>query len=161
MIKPITIRNFMKEAGEVNINPLDIEVKVKSLNYMGLIAGTMQDIGLIEKIDKLLPLDSGKGVITTNGQRVSAMIMNGLGFMNDRLYMVQEFYNDLPMEKLFSGDVKAENFNDDALGRALDAIHEYGATKFFANISYAIGKEFNLIGNTARHDTTTAVPAII
>lgn len=145
----------MKEAIEVNINPLDIEVKAKSLNYMGLIAGTIQDIGLIEKIDKLLPLNSGKGVITTNGQRVSAMIMNGLGFMNDRLYMVQEFYNDLSMEKLFSGDVKAENFNDDALGRALDAIHEYGTTKLFANISYAIGKEFNLIGNTARHDTTS------
>ena len=83
------------------------------------------------------------------------MIMNGLGFMNDRLYMVQEFFNDKPMEKLFNSDVKAEHFNDDALGRALDDIYEYGTTKFFANIAYAIGTELNLIGNTARHDSTS------
>ena len=134
----------MEESKQVKINPLDIEVEVKSLNYMGLIAGTIQDINLVEKIDKLLPLNTEKGVVTTNGQRVSAMIMNGLGFMNDRLYMVQEFFDDKPMEKLFNGDVKAEHFNDDALGRALDSIYEYGTTKFFANISYAIGIELNL-----------------
>lgn len=145
----------MEKSKDVKINPLDIEVEVKSLNYMGLIAGAIQDINLVEKIDKILPLNTEKGVITTNGQRVSAMIMNGLGFMNDRLYMVQEFFNDKPMEKLFNGDVKAEHFNDDALGRALDGIYEYGTTKFFANISYAIGIELNLIGNTARHDTTS------
>ena len=66
---------------------------------MGLIAGAIQDINLVEKIDRLVPLNTEKGVITTNGQRVSAMIMNGLGFMNDILYMVQEFFNDKPMEK--------------------------------------------------------------
>jgi len=131
----------MEKSKDEKINPLDIEVEVKSLNYMGLIAGAIQDINLVEKIDRLLPLNTEKGVITTNGQRVSAMIMNGLGFMNDRLYMVQEFFNDKPMEKLFSGDVKADHFNDDALGRVLDSIYEYGTTKFFANISYAIGTE--------------------
>ncbi len=49
------------------------------------------------------------------GQRVAAMIQNGLGFMNDRLYMFSAFLENEPVDRLFDPDVTADHFNDDAL----------------------------------------------
>lgn len=69
------------------MNPLtDENITGKVLDHLGLITSVIDEIGLIEKIDMLLPLEAKKGVKITMGQRVSSMILNGLGFMNDRLY---------------------------------------------------------------------------
>ena len=57
----------------------------------------------------------------------------------------------------FKGGVKAENFNDDALGRCLDAVYEYGVTKFFSEIAFEIGIEQKLLGKTFNIDTTSLV----
>ncbi|KAG8176091.1 hypothetical protein JTE90_025549 [Oedothorax gibbosus] len=89
------------------------------------------------------------------GERVTAMILNGLGFMDNRLYMFPEFLSNKPVDKLFRPDITAEMFNDDALGRCLDAIAEYSPTKLFSQIAFQIGTQFNLLGKTARLDTTT------
>lgn len=143
----------MLQQKEINFS--DIEVTAKSLGYLGLISGTIKDIGLIEKIDALLPMHKEKGVKVSHGERTSAMLLNGLGFMNDRLYMVEEFFHAKPMEKLFGRDIKEEYINDDALGRSLDAIHKYGVTKLFANLAFSIGAEQKLIGVALRHDSTS------
>ncbi len=92
----------------------DENISGKVLDHLGLIAVTLEKIGLVKKIDQRLPLEKPK---TTMGQRVAAMIFNGLGFVDDRLYMFPEFLHNKPVDRLFEGDVEAENFNDDALGR--------------------------------------------
>ena len=69
--------------------------------------------------------------------------------------MFPEFLSNKPVERLCNNQVTAENFNDDALGRALDAIYEYGVTKFFSEISLLIGLEQNLLGRTFRIDSTS------
>jgi transposase len=115
----------------------------------------IDELDLTEKVDSRLPLDASKGVKITMGDRVKAMILNGLGFMDDRLYMFEKFLENKPVDRLFGKDVIAKDFNDDALGRCLDAISDYGTTKFFTEISFEIGLEHNLIGNTLRGDTTT------
>ena len=89
------------------------------------------------------------------GQRVAAMIFNGLGFIDDRLYMFPQFLDNKPVDRLFQGSVKAEYFNDDALGRCLDAIDEYGVTKLFSEIALMIGLEQKLLGRTFNIDTTS------
>ena len=45
------------------------------------------------------------------------MILNGLGFMDDRLYMFKNFLENKPVDRLFGKGVKASYFNDDALAR--------------------------------------------
>ena len=75
--------------------------------------------------------------------------------MDDRLYMFKNFLENKPVDRLFGKGVKASYFNDDALGRCLDAIAKYGVTKFFTEVSFSIGQEKNLIGPTMRGDTTT------
>lgn len=131
----------------------DIEGKV--MDHLGLVAVNIEELGIVEKVNAILPLAIHKGVKATMGQRVAAMILNGLGFMDDRLYLFQKFLENKPIDRLIGGNVKAEHFTDDALGRCLDAIAKYGTTKFFTEISFAIGVEKNLIGNTMRGDTTT------
>ena len=51
--------------------------------------------------------------------------------------------------------MQASWFNDDALGRCLDKIAEYGTTKLFTELSFAIGKRKGLLGRSAHFDTTT------
>ena len=57
------------------------------------------------------------------GQRVSAMVLNGLGFINNRLYLFPDFMQNKPVERLLGEGLTAADFNDDALGRCLDEIH--------------------------------------
>lgn len=131
---------------------LEDDINGKVLDHLGLVACTIDKIGLISKIDKRLLLNSPK---TTMGQRVAAMIYNGLGFIDDRLYMFPEFLDNKPVDRLFSGNIIAENFNDDALGRCLDSIHAYGVTKLFSEVAFEIGIEQKLLGKTANIDTTS------
>lgn len=130
----------------------DDNISGKVLDHLGLIAVTLQKIGLVKKIDQRLPLKKPK---TTMGQRVAAMIFNGLGFVDDRLYMFPEFLHNKPVDRLFDGDVEAENFNDDALGRCLDAIYAYGTTKLFSEVAFEIGIEQGFLGRTFNIDTTS------
>ena len=130
----------------------DKDISGKVLDHLGLVSATIEKIGLIEKIDRRLPLESPK---TSMGQRVAAMIYNGLGFIDDRLYMFPEFLSNKPVDRLFRGDVKAEQFNDDALGRCLDSIYDYGVTKLFSEVAFEIGIEQKLLGRTANIDTTS------
>ena len=65
----------------------DKNITGKVLDHLGIVSATIDNIGLISKVDARLPLSLNKGVKTTIGQRVSAMILNGLGFINTRLYI--------------------------------------------------------------------------
>lgn len=128
------------------------DISGKVIDHLGLVAATLDKIDLIKKIDERLPIKNSK---TTMGQRVAAMIFNGLGFIDDRLYMFPEFLDSKPVDRLFQGDVKAEYFNDDALGRCLDSIDEYGVTKLFSEIALMIGVEQKLLGKTFNIDSTS------
>ncbi|CDG49523.1 IS1634-like element ISCca6 family transposase [Cardinium endosymbiont of Bemisia tabaci] len=125
------------------------------LDHLGIISSVIDKIGLMSKIDARLPVSQEKGAKLTMGERVSAMILNGLGFMDDRLYMFPEFLSNKPVDKLFRPDVRSDMFNDHALGRCLDAISDYGPTNLFSEVAFEIGTAFNLLGKTARLDTTT------
>jgi len=131
------------------------QVNIKPLDHLGLIAATIAKIGLIEKIDSRVPIAKVKGAKVTMGQRVAAMIFNGLGFIDDRLYMFEEFLSNKPIDRLFGDNkIEAQHFNDDALGRCLDGIYEYGTTKMFSELAFSIGIENNLIGKSAHFDSS-------
>ena len=123
------------------------------LDHLGLVAATIDKLGISKEIDKRLPLSYGGK--TTHGQRVSAMILNGLGFMDDRLYLFPKFLANQPVAKLLGGKVTAADFNDASLGRCLDAIHAYGITKLFSEVSLSIALKHKLLGRSVHLDTTT------
>ena len=123
------------------------------LDHLGLVASVISELGIDKKIDDRLPVaDSAK---VSMGQRLSAMIINGLGFLNDRLYLVPRFFQNKPVDRLIGPGVQAEHLNDDALGRFLDAVADYGTSRLFAEIAFEIGHEQGLLGRSAHLDTTT------
>jgi transposase len=132
------------------------QVNIQPLDHLGLIAATIDKIGLIEKIDSRIHISKEKGAKVTIGQRVAAMILNGLGFIDDRLYMFEEFLSNKPIDRLFGDtNIEAQHFNDDALGRCLDEIYEYGITKMFSELAFSVGIENNLLGKSAHFDSST------
>ncbi len=128
-------------------------IKTESLDHHGLVAAIAKELKIVERIDKRL----GKHELSflSIGQRVLAMIINGLGFTDERLYMVSSFFKDKPIELLIDRGIKATHLNDDNLAKALDSIASYGSTKLFAEIAYEIGIEENLINGFAHLDTTS------
>jgi transposase len=132
----------------------DIQAETYNLDHHGIVAATFQDLGFIEKINKKIPNQDPRRIVST-GHAVLAMVLNGLGFTNRRLYLSPQFFASKPVERLFGNRIQAKNLDDHALGEALDEIAEYGASRFFGELAYEVGCEQNLFGKTAHIDSTS------
>jgi hypothetical protein len=66
-------------------------------------------------LNKLIPVKSEDRLVDT-GTCVKALILNGLGFLERRLYLVSHFFNDKPIDLLWGSDIEASMLNDDRLG---------------------------------------------
>ena len=86
-------------------------VSSEQLGHLGLVAATIRELGIIERIDARLELSERKGGIVSYGRRVAAMVINGLGFMNSRLSMTTHFFQDKPVAQLLGSEVTAEHLN--------------------------------------------------
>jgi transposase len=124
------------------------DFSIKQLGHLGLVSDKIDCLNLIELIDNRLRISVQCGSKVTHGERVAAMILNGLGFIDSRLYLFPDFLKDKPIERLFGRELKAEWFNDDALGRCLDEIAQYGTTKLFTELSFHIGHSRDLLGRS-------------
>jgi transposase len=83
------------------------------------------------------------------------MILNGLGFTNRRLYLTPQFFESKPVERLLGENISWHHLDDNTLGKALDEIYEYGASKLFGEIAFEIALENNLLGSLAHLDSTS------
>ena len=115
---------------------LEKEQKYRSkiMNHLGLIAGMTKELEIANLIDSLIEQDMDKRTVSI-GKAVEAMVLNGLGFVNTRLYLVTKFFENKPVERLLGSGIRAEHLNDDVLGRALDQIHAYGVSSLFPRIA--------------------------
>ncbi len=122
----------------------NIGYESQDLDHLGIIAGICFEIELIKKIDECV--ESGEREVTV-GEAVQAMVLNAMGFVNKPLYLTPQFFANKPVENLIRVGLAAENFNDDTLGRALDALYAKGVTEVFAKVAshalsiYRIGHE--------------------
>lgn len=132
---------------------MSVHTQVERLDHLGVIAGVIQDMGLVEFIDNRIPSDSREGI--SCGEAVAGMIINGLGFSDRPLTLTPQFFENKALSKLFRPGVNAENFNRFKLGRALDDCHAYGCDLLFAEASAqicqkeAIDTKFNSLDTTA------------
>ena len=46
------------------------------------------------------------------------MVLNALGFTSRALYLIPDYLRSKPVDLLIRDDLKAEDFNDDTLGRS-------------------------------------------
>ncbi len=136
----------MIELAENNIqtNPLD---------HHGIVAAVCKDLNIAERINALLPVHDKR--IVSPGTSVVAMILNGLGFTNRRLYLTPQFYESKSVALLLGENLKASDLNDHTLGHALDDIAQFGSCKLFGTIAFDIALEHNLLGNLSHLDSTS------
>jgi transposase len=104
-------------------NLLKQQLTTKRLDHLGLAAGLCKRYRIAERIDELIPLADDDRTKLTHGQRIVAMILNSQGFCKSPLYMTETFYLDKPVDLLIGEGLTAAHFNDDALGRTLDALY--------------------------------------
>lgn len=130
------------------------EYSSQTLDHLGLVAGMCQEIGISQLIDANCPSDSPDQIVST-GKALEAMILNGLGFVNKRLYLIPHFFRDKPVALLLGPGIEADHLNDDRLGRALDRLYQTGVTSLFTKLSR---RTFEVLGYAPDHghlDTTS------
>jgi len=130
------------------------EIKTYAMDHHGLVAAVCQDLQIAQKIDSRMKVRDPRRVVST-GTSAVAMILNGLGFTNRRVYLTSQFFESKPIERLLEGSITAKDLDDHTLGKALDEISAYGASQLFGEIAFEIAIENNLLGSLAHLDSTS------
>lgn len=128
-------------------------IENQRLDHLGIIAGTIKDLGLIEFIDSRIPSNDAENI--SAGEAIAGMIMNGLGFSDRPLSLTPQFFENKPLDVLFRPGVQAEHFNRFKLGRSLDDAHAYGCELLFSEIANHVCQKEGIDTRFQSLDTTT------
>jgi transposase len=113
------------------MNP-ETRYETQRIDHLGIVAGICSEIGLIEEIDRQVGASEQK---VSCGQGVQAMVLNALGFTSRALYLMPDYLHNKPVDLLIGPELKAEDFNDDSLGRSLETLFQKGVTEVFAKVA--------------------------
>ncbi len=130
------------------------EVEARVIDHYGLVAALIDKLGLVKKINSLLPKNS-KPHNLTHGQVVKALIMAGLGFYRRPLYLMKDFFRGKPVDLLIGPGITGDMFTDSVCGRTLDAIYAYGVENFFYSLISLIDRDFDIFNKFIKLDTTS------
>src|SRR5262245_4448305 len=125
---------------------------VEHLNHLGLVAEVCREIGVAEWLDQQEP---GNRQLVSVGTATVALVLNGLGLSNRRLYLLPQFYADKPVEHLLGPGIMAQDLNDDSLGRTLDWLYEHDVTRLFAGLALRARRAFGIEAGRLHADTTS------
>jgi len=126
----------------------------KVINHLGLVSGMCDELEIQSIIDAKIQQDTNQRNISI-GTIVKALILNGLGFTQRSLYMVTHFFEDKPIELLLGSGIECSHLNDTVIGRALDALYQYGTTQLFAELASHAALKLNLSTRFAHLDSTS------
>ena len=123
------------------------------MKHLGLVAAMYDELGIGELIDRVIVQDDLNRIVSI-GQAVKAMVLNGLGFANRALYLTPLFFADKPVDRLIGAGIEAEHLNDDALGRTLDDMYDYGPDILYSQIAASTVKRLKLSARFGHLDST-------
>ena len=126
--------------------------QTERLDHLGIVAEVCREIDLAAYVDAL---DERQHERVSVGTATVAMVLNGLGFSNRRLYLVPQFFATKPVEHLLGPGIEAEDLNDDCLGRALDWLYAHDPTALFAGIAAHARHVFGIQARQLHVDTTS------
>jgi transposase len=127
-------------------------IEVARLDHLGIVAGLCREIGLAEYLDDR---DTHTHERVSVGTATVAMVLNGLGFANRRLYLVSQFFQTKPVAHLLGPGIMAEDLNDECLGRTLDWLYAHDPTALFAGIAAQARRRLGLSARELHVDTTS------
>ena len=124
------------------------------LDHLGLVAGMYDELQIGTRIDEHIAQDFEEREVSI-GQAVKAMVLNGLGFVQQSLYLTPQFFKARPTERLIGEGIRPEHLNDDTLGRALDSLYDYGVTELFRDLAGHGAAQIGLAPRFAHLDATS------
>jgi transposase len=127
-------------------------MRVERLDHLGIVAGVCQEIGLAAYLDAVA--GTSRQPVSV-GTATAAMLLNGLGFSNRRLYLVSQFFASKPVEHLLGPGITADMLHDDCLGRTLDWLYAHDPTALFAGIARQARQRFGIAARQVHVDTTS------
>ena len=130
------------------------EVCVQSIDHLGLVAGMIEELGIREVLEEMLPTRS-KDKKVSHATAVAAMILNGLGYVNKQLYLTPRFFEKKATEQLLGEGITPEKLNRDTLGRTLDALYEYGVSECYERVAREAMSRLGLIPSVVHLDGTS------
>jgi transposase len=130
----------------------EIRYETKRIDHLGIVAGVCENIELINQIDAATGPCERK---VSCGQAVQAMVLNALGFSSRALYLMPDYLHNKPVDVLIGEGLKAEDFNDDSLGRTLDDLYESGVTEVFGQVATHALNQYGISVRFAHLDTSS------
>jgi transposase len=124
------------------------------LDHLGLVAGMFDELGIGNVLDQATQQDPEQRIVP-RGNAVKAMVLNGLGFVNQQLYLVPMFFQNKPTQQLIAPGGDAPHLNDDTLGRALDTLYDYGVTELSTLIATTAAARLGITPTFAQLDSTS------
>lgn len=137
-------------------------VKVERIDHLGIVAGVIQDLGIIEMIDSRITPDEREGI--TTGEAIAGMIINGLGFSDRPMSLTPQFFDGKALDVFIREGITPYMLNRFKLGRSLDKVFSYGCDLLFSEISLGVcNKEeidlrFNSLDTTSLSLTGEYIP---
>ena len=129
------------------------EPQIYNLDHLGLVAGIIDEMGLVEEINQYLGEDPHEKL--SPGDVVKAMILNGLGILSAPLYLFSRFFEGKPTEHLLGAGVEPRYLNDDRLGRSLDDLWSKGLSFLFLRVALRAVKVFGVEVKQTHLDSTS------
>lgn len=120
------------------------------VDHIPAVARMCHRLGLIDLINESIPCNTDVDL----GTLVTGMVCDTLSGRSP-LYKVEDFIAEQDTELIFGTPIDPHNFNDDALGGALDRIHEKGTLKLFTEVSLKAASVFELDTTQCSFDTTS------
>ena len=97
--------------------------RTRFIGHLGIMVGVFRELEIDKLIDEKLPKERNHNI--PHSVCILAMILNGLGFIGQRLYLFPDFFKNLSTERLFGEGVTKEDLNQYAIGETLDRIVKY------------------------------------
>ena len=127
-------------------------IEIARLDHLGIVAGVCREIGVAAYLDAR---DEHTHERVSVGTATVAMVLNGLGFANRRLYLVSQYFKTKPVAHLLGPGITAEDLNDECLGRTLDWLYAHDPTALFAGIAAQARRRLGLGVRELHVDTTS------
>src|SRR5438477_3207850 len=124
----------MRHSYRPDLPPKPHSYRTQVLDHLGLVAGMFEELGITEVIDQATQQNPEMRIVTA-GHAVKAMVLNGLGFLNQQRSLVPHFFQTKPLSRLIAPGMQASHRNADTLGRALDTLDETGLSALYSRMA--------------------------
>lgn len=118
-----------------------------------LIAAICDELQLESTLNALLDWHPSYWKVSP-GTHIKAMVINIL-CARSPLYQVEDFYSEHDVPLLFGSQRTSHDFNDDALARVLDLVHEAESWKVYSTWSLSVLQRLGLSLSPVHNDTTS------